>query len=85
MVSLSDCICVPHSQRGQMLSQEMQVLCGCLVGQDLHTPLLKMSDFEVSVEQPAPSHGKHTKELLLELGFEEDDISGFSNANVIKN
>ena len=45
LVSLSDCICVPHSQRPNAFTGDA-VLCGCLVGQDLHNPLLKTSDFE---------------------------------------
>jgi crotonobetainyl-CoA:carnitine CoA-transferase CaiB-like acyl-CoA transferase len=46
-------------------------------------PPLKMSDYEFSVERPAPAAGEHTDEILREAGYASADIARLRGAGVI--
>jgi crotonobetainyl-CoA:carnitine CoA-transferase CaiB-like acyl-CoA transferase len=47
------------------------------------TPPLKMSEYEFSVERPAPDAGQHTEEILRDAGYASADISRLRAAGVI--
>jgi len=44
---------------------------------------IKFSDFEFSIDRHAPSVGEHSKEILLQLGYDEATIEGFAKDKVI--
>ena len=46
-------------------------------------PPLKMSEYDFSVERPAPDAGQHTDEILLDAGYASADISRLRAAGVI--
>jgi alpha-methylacyl-CoA racemase len=46
-------------------------------------PPLKMSEYEFSVERPAPGAGQHTDEILRDAGYASADISRLRIAGVI--
>lgn len=41
---------------------------------------IQFSDFEFTVERPAPRHGEHTAEVLREAGLGADEIAALENA-----
>lgn len=47
------------------------------------TPPWKISEYEFSVERPAPEAGQHTEEILREAGYASADISRLRSAGVI--
>ncbi len=44
---------------------------------------LHMSDFAFSVERPAPGHGEHSREILAQIGYDEERIGELQNKGVI--
>jgi crotonobetainyl-CoA:carnitine CoA-transferase CaiB-like acyl-CoA transferase len=44
---------------------------------------LRMSDFAFSVERPAPGHGEHSREILVEIGYDEKRIGELEKKGVI--
>ena len=46
-------------------------------------PPLKMSEYDFSVERPAPDAGQHTDEILRDAGYASADISRLRTAGVI--
>ncbi len=44
---------------------------------------LHMSDFTFSVERPAPGHGEHSREILAEIGYDEERIRELEGKGVI--
>ncbi len=44
---------------------------------------LKMSDFEFSLQRPAPRHGEHSKQILSEAGYDEEKIAELEKEGVI--
>lgn len=44
---------------------------------------LHMSDFEFSVQRPAPGHGEHSREVLAEIGYGEERVSELEKLGVI--
>lgn len=44
---------------------------------------IRMSDTPLVVGHPAPELGQHTEEILLELGYDWDDIGAFRDTGVI--
>ena len=44
---------------------------------------LKLSDFSFAVQRPAPGHGEHSREVLRELGYDEERIDGLADRGVI--
>jgi crotonobetainyl-CoA:carnitine CoA-transferase CaiB-like acyl-CoA transferase len=44
---------------------------------------LRMSDFTFSVERPAPGHGEHSREILGEVGYDEERIRALQDKGVI--
>ncbi|NCF29229.1 MAG: CoA transferase [Gammaproteobacteria bacterium] len=44
---------------------------------------LHMSDFVFSVERPAPGHGEHSREILAQIGYDEERIAELQNKGVI--
>ena len=44
---------------------------------------IKFSDFEFSIDRPAPLHGEHTDEVLSSLGYEDSQIKELRDAGVI--
>jgi crotonobetainyl-CoA:carnitine CoA-transferase CaiB-like acyl-CoA transferase len=51
-------------------------------GEQLAFPL-RMSDFRFEVQRPAPDHGEHSREILSELGYDEEHIGGLAKQGVI--
>lgn len=43
---------------------------------------IKMSDFEFSVQRPAPQYGEHTAELLTELGYDSAQLNDLAAAGL---
>jgi crotonobetainyl-CoA:carnitine CoA-transferase CaiB-like acyl-CoA transferase len=46
-------------------------------------PPLKMSDYEFSVERPAPAPGEHSEQILREAGYADAAIGKLRAAGVI--
>jgi crotonobetainyl-CoA:carnitine CoA-transferase CaiB-like acyl-CoA transferase len=44
---------------------------------------VRLSETPGSVRLPAPEHGQHTEEILLELGYDWDRIAALREAGVI--
>ncbi|TFH48865.1 MAG: CoA transferase, partial [Lysobacterales bacterium] len=44
---------------------------------------VRMSNFEFGVERPAPGHGEHSREILAEIGYDENRIKGLEERGVI--
>ena len=44
---------------------------------------IKLSDTPVAIERHPPLHGEHTEEVLLELGYDKQDIESFVEDKVI--
>lgn len=44
---------------------------------------LKLSEFEFSIDRPAPAYGEHSRELLAEAGYDESAIDELEAAGVI--
>lgn len=44
---------------------------------------LQMSEFEFSVDRPAPGHGEHSREVLSEIGYDEARIGELERRGVI--
>lgn len=44
---------------------------------------LKLSEFEFSIERPAPAHGEHSREVLAAAGYDETEIAKLEAAGVI--
>ncbi|WHY59123.1 CaiB/BaiF CoA transferase family protein [Peribacillus simplex] len=44
---------------------------------------IKLSDTPVTIERHPPLHGEHTKEVLLELGYDKQEIETFMEEKVI--
>jgi crotonobetainyl-CoA:carnitine CoA-transferase CaiB-like acyl-CoA transferase len=44
---------------------------------------LRMSDFTFSVERQAPSHGEHSREILAEIGYDENRIEELEEKGTI--
>ena len=46
-------------------------------------PVLKMSETPLQAKLPAPALGEHTDEILLSLGYTDDQIVNFRNKQII--
>ena len=44
---------------------------------------LHMSEFAFGVQRPAPGHGEHSREILREIGYDEDRIEALAGKGVI--
>ncbi len=44
---------------------------------------LRLSDFAFSVERPAPGQGEHSREILAEIGYDEERIGELAGKGVI--
>ena len=44
---------------------------------------LKISEFQFSIERSAPHHGEHSKEILSEAGYSDEQIAELETAGVI--
>ena len=44
---------------------------------------VRLSDFAFSVERPAPGHGEHSREILAEIGYDEERIAELQGKGVI--
>ncbi|QOS89224.1 CaiB/BaiF CoA transferase family protein [Peribacillus sp. JNUCC41] len=44
---------------------------------------LKLSDTPVTIERHPPLHGEHTEEVLMELGYDKEEIKSFMEDKVI--
>ncbi len=44
---------------------------------------VKFSDFDFSIEHPAPLHGEHTKEVLAQAGFSDNKIAELEEQGII--
>jgi crotonobetainyl-CoA:carnitine CoA-transferase CaiB-like acyl-CoA transferase len=44
---------------------------------------IKLSDTPVTIERHPPLHGEHTEEVLLELGYDKQEIESFMEGKVI--
>jgi crotonobetainyl-CoA:carnitine CoA-transferase CaiB-like acyl-CoA transferase len=44
---------------------------------------LRMSDFDFSIERPAPGHGEHSREILTEIGYDNGRIDELEAKGVI--
>jgi crotonobetainyl-CoA:carnitine CoA-transferase CaiB-like acyl-CoA transferase len=44
---------------------------------------LRMSDFTFSVDRQAPSHGEHSREILAEIGYDENRIEELEEKGTI--
>ena len=67
-------------QDPQILAREMVIRDG---GPLQFAPPLKMSDYEFTVERPAPGAGQHTDEILREAGYTGTEIEGLRTTGVI--
>jgi crotonobetainyl-CoA:carnitine CoA-transferase CaiB-like acyl-CoA transferase len=65
----------------QLIARRMFVSAGVETDQ-LAFPL-QMSDFEFSVEREAPGHGQHSREILAEIGYDEERIGELEAKGVI--
>ena len=46
-------------------------------------PAIQLSDSPGRIERPAPEYGQHTEEVLLEFGFDWDDIARLKESGAI--
>ena len=44
---------------------------------------LRMSDFAFSVEHKAPGHGEHSREILAEIGYDDERLHELEGKGVI--
>ncbi len=44
---------------------------------------IKLSEFEFTVERPAPGQGEHTGEVLAELGLSDDEIAALKQSGAV--
>lgn len=44
---------------------------------------IKLSEFEFTIDRPAPMHGEHSKEILAEAGYSDDRIAELEAAGII--
>jgi crotonobetainyl-CoA:carnitine CoA-transferase CaiB-like acyl-CoA transferase len=44
---------------------------------------IKFSEFDFEVERPAPGHGEHTSDILADLGYTVEAITGFRRNGVV--
>jgi alpha-methylacyl-CoA racemase len=44
---------------------------------------IKFSEFDFEIERPAPGHGEHTSDILADLGYTAEAISGFRRDGVV--
>ena len=44
---------------------------------------IKLSETPGGVQRPSPLYGEHTREVLLESGYDEDKVSSFENSGSI--
>ena len=45
---------------------------------------LRLSDAPFEIHRLAPRLGEHTRELMRDVGYGDDDIEALANANAIK-
>ncbi len=77
IISLDEALCDPQIQKREMIFSTEHPISGRSL--QFATPF-KMTDYEVSEDIPAPKQGQHTKAILEEIGFSEDDIKRFGDA-----
>ena len=44
---------------------------------------IKLSETPGGVQRPSPLYGEHTREVLLESGYDEDEVKSFENSGSI--
>ncbi len=86
----ADCCASPVLSPGEARQHPHLVARGMFVAADdadsdsgqLAFPL-QMSDFTFSVERSAPGHGEHSREILAEIGYDEQRIGELEGKGVI--
>ena len=65
-------------ERGMFVEPDDAVIGSAQLAFPLH-----MSDFEFSIERPAPEHGQHSREILAEIGYDGERIRELAKKDVI--
>ena len=86
----ADCCASPILSPAEAREHPHLVARGMFVGGDdagveseqLAFPL-RMSEFTFSVERQAPSHGEHSREILAEIGYDENRIGELEGKGII--
>ncbi len=79
----ADCCASPVLSPAEARRQPQLVERGLFVGDDQLAFPLHMSDFEFSVDRPAPGHGQHSREILSEIGYDDERIRELQKNGVI--
>ncbi len=86
-----DCCVAPVLTLAESMNNEQLRARGMLIVADHPTEgivpqfafPLKFSEFEFSLDRPAPLHGEHSKEILTEVGYTEEQIARLEAAGII--
>ncbi|MGB0363361.1 MAG: CaiB/BaiF CoA transferase family protein [bacterium] len=70
----------PQTQARQMVTEVNHPIEGKV--ETIGLPI-KLSETPGGVQRPSPLYGEHTREVLLESGYDEDKVSSFENSGSI--
>ena len=78
---VSDMVADPHQQaRGSVLNMEYPGIGKVVTARNP----LRLSDAPFQVHRLAPQLGEHTRELMRDVGYSDDDIATLATAKAIK-
>ncbi|MGE0423957.1 MAG: CaiB/BaiF CoA transferase family protein [Reyranellaceae bacterium] len=78
---VSDMVADPHQQaRGSVLRMDYPGIGKVVTARNP----LRLSDAPFQVHRLAPRLGEHTRELMRDVGYSDDDIAALASANAIK-
>lgn len=82
----ADCCVTPVLSLEEALENEQTRARGTVFeagGLRQFAPPMKLSEFDFTVDRPAPKVGEHSAQILAEAGFQPADIARFRDAGVI--